>query len=272
MQDYQAMLLKGVCTLALLQCTWALTSPLKRLRRATTVTKGANVGLASLKPADLKIAGSAACGSYIQGYTTGVLGGALLFLGPHFGLTPAQIGAVATATTLGSVLGTFSASALADAAGRRPTMAFSSALFVAASVLMVWTPSLDVLVLARFLAGVGIGNCGAVVPVYVAECAEAASRGALATLPQLMISSGAMSGLVVTFAVALCRTGLGWSAATASRVSLGFTLLPSLLYAALVLRLPESPRYLLRKGRRERALAALGTLRGGPCEAELTAL
>ena len=78
MQDYQAMLLKGVCTLALLQGTWALTSPLKRLRRATTVTKGANVGLASLKPADLKIAGSAACGSYIQGYTTGVLGGALL--------------------------------------------------------------------------------------------------------------------------------------------------------------------------------------------------
>ena len=100
MQDYQAMLLKGVCTLAVLQCTWALTSPLKRLRRATTVTKGANVGLASLKPADLRIAGSAACGSYIQGYTTGVLGGALLFLGPHFGLTPAQIGAVATATTL----------------------------------------------------------------------------------------------------------------------------------------------------------------------------
>ena len=181
MQDYQAMLLKGVCTLALLQGTWALTSPLKRLRRATTVTKGANVGLASLKPADLKIAGSAACGSYIQGYTTGVLGGALLFLGPHFGLTPAQIGAVATATPPGSVLGPFSASALADAAGRRPTMAFSSALFVVASVLMVWTPSLNVLVLARFLAGVGIGNCGAVVPVYVAECAEAASRGALAT-------------------------------------------------------------------------------------------
>ena len=167
MQDYQAMLLKGVCTLALLQGTWALTSPLKRLRRATTVTKGANVGLASLKPADLKIAGSAACGSYIQGYTTGVLGGALLFLGPHFGLTPAQIGAVATATTLGSVLGTFSAAALADAAGRRPTMAFSSALFVVASVLMVWTPSLNVLVLARFLAGVGIGNCGALPEVEV---------------------------------------------------------------------------------------------------------
>ena len=67
MQDYQAMLLKGVCTLALLQCTWALTSPLKRLRRATTVTKGANVGLASLKPADLKIAGSAACLSTKEG-------------------------------------------------------------------------------------------------------------------------------------------------------------------------------------------------------------
>jgi len=271
MQELGIMLLKGACTLALLQCTWALTSPLKCFRRTTKV-KSANVGLASLKPTDLKIAGSAACGSYIQGYTTGVLGGALLFLAPHFGLTPAQVGAVATATTLGSVVGTFSASALADAAGRRPTMAFSSVLFVIASVLMVWTPSLAVLVLARFLAGVGIGNCGAVVPVYVAECAEAASRGALATLPQLMISSGAMSGLVVTFLVALCRSGLGWSAATASRVSLGFTLVPALLYAFLVLRLPESPRYLLRKGRRAQALAALGQLRGGPCEAELRAL
>lgn len=271
MQELLTMILKGACTLALLQCTWALTSPLKRFRRTTKV-KSANVGLASLKPTDLKIAGSAACGSYIQGYTTGVLGGALLFLAPHFGLTPAQVGAVATATTLGSVVGTFSASALADAAGRRPTMAFSSVLFVIASVLMVWTPSLAVLVLARFLAGVGIGNCGAVVPVYVAECAEAASRGALATLPQLMISSGAMSGLVVTFLVALCRAGLGWSAATASRVSLGFTLVPALLYAFLVLRLPESPRYLLRKGRRAQALAALGQLRGGPCEAELRAL
>ena len=65
---------------------------------------------------------------------------------------------------------------------------------------------------------------------------------------------------------------MGWSAATASRVSLGFTLVPALLYAFLVLRLPESPRYLLRKGRRAQALAALGQLRGGPCEVELRAL
>ena len=62
-------------------------------------------GIWSLSAADLRIAGSAACGSYLQGYTTGVLGGSLLFLVPRFGLSPRAVGAVATATTLGSVVG-----------------------------------------------------------------------------------------------------------------------------------------------------------------------
>ena len=160
-------------------------------------------GIWSLSAADLRIAGSAACGSYIQGYTTGVLGGSLLFLVPRFGLSPRAVGAVATATTLGSVVGTAAAARLADAAGRRRTMALSSLLFVAAGLLLCWTPGLGVLLAARFLGGVGVGACGAVarrrrgarappppprtaapqvVPVYVAECASPESRGALSTL------------------------------------------------------------------------------------------
>ena len=119
-------------------------------------------GIWSLSAADLRIAGSAACGSYIQGYTTGVLGGSLLFLVPRFGLSPRAVGAVATATTLGSVVGTAAAARLADAAGRRRTMALSSLLFVAAGLLLCWTPGLGVLLAARFLGGVGVGACGAV--------------------------------------------------------------------------------------------------------------
>lgn len=160
-------------------------------------------GIWSLSAADLRIAGSAACGSYIQGYTTGVLGGSLLFLVPRFGLSPRAVGAVATATTLGSVVGTAAAARLADAAGRRRTMALSSLLFVAAGLLLCWTPGLGVLLAARFLGGVGVGACGAVVPVYVAECASPESRGALSTLPQLMISSGALTAMIATLAAAL---------------------------------------------------------------------
>ena len=135
------------------------------LRAGGASASGSPCGVGSLSVADVKIAGSAACGSYIQGYTTGVLGGSLLFLTPYFRLTPQEVGLVATATTVGSVVGTLSAARLADAAGRQRTMALSSVLFLASSGLLCWTPSLRVLLLARFVAGVGIGNCGAVVPV-----------------------------------------------------------------------------------------------------------
>ena len=135
-------------------------------------------GIWSLSAADLRIAGSAACGSYIQGYTTGVLGGSLLFLVPRFGLSPRAVGAVATATTLGSVVGTAAAARLADAAGRRRTMALSSLLFVAAGLLLCWTPGLGVLLAARFLGGVGVGACGAVYSVPGSEEASRPDRGA----------------------------------------------------------------------------------------------
>jgi len=171
------------------------------------------------------------------------------------------------------VLGTFSAAKLSDSRGRKPTMAYSAALFVFASLLMCWTPNLEILVLSRFLAGVGIGNCGAVVPVYVAECASAASRGALATLPQLMISSGTLAGLVVTFVAAVARSSPSFaSPALAARVVLGATLVPSLVYAVLVANLPESPRHLVRTGDGKAAAAALKRLRGRDAASELREL
>ena len=65
-----------------------------RTRRQAAAEAEAAAGVRGLTKTDFKIAGSAACGSFIQGYTTGVLGGALLFLAPHFGLAPRQVGAV----------------------------------------------------------------------------------------------------------------------------------------------------------------------------------
>ena len=92
--------------------------------------------------------------------------------------------------------------------------------------------------------GVGIGNAGAVVPIYVAECAEPELRGALSTIPQLFISSGVLAAYLVTLVVAT----LVESNAARFRTTLGLVTIPAIAYLLCVLRLPESPRLLLRRG------------------------
>jgi len=177
---------------------------------------------------------------------------------PEFGIEdqPALQGLIVTATTVGSVLGTVVASRLADSAGRRGTMLMSSALFVSAGIALCWAPTAALLILARFVIGVAIGNAGSVVPVYIAECAEKSSRGALSTIPQLFISTG----ILISYVVSLCISIVG---AGQWRIMTGFTLLPALVQTCLCLFfLPESPRWLLRKGDRIHARKALARLRG----------
>ena len=204
------------------------------------------------------VATSAALGSLLQGYHTGVVGGALLHIVPDLGLDakPAVVGLIVTAATVGSVLGTASAAPLSDAVGRRTTLRLASLLFVVAAALLAWSPSIHVLVGARMLAGLAIGNAGAAVPVYIAEVADSEQRGALATIPQLFISSGILLSYVVCLALGILLGGRPW------RAMLGVSVLPALLFAACMIALPESPRWLASRGRADEARAALARLRG----------
>lgn len=236
-------------------------------RRLAVMSAGESAAETAALQAGRRVAMSAALSSFLQGYSTGVIGGVLLFLSPEFGLDnrPLVQGLIVSATTIGSVIGTCWAPRLSDRRGRRATLRLSSALFVAAGAGLCWAPNPELLLAARFLVGLAIGNGGATVPIYIAECARSESRGALATLPQLFVSAGILTAYLVSLmgSTILSPLGLGW------RLMTGFTLLPALVQAFCVWKLPESPRWLLTKGRADAARRALLTLRGARAGAPL---
>jgi len=182
-----------------------------------------------------------------------------LFMVPEFGLSAWTVGLVVTASTAGSVLGTLAAAKLSDWIGRRGTMRVASLLFAMAASLQLWSPVVNVVLAGRLLMGAAIGISGSVVPVYIAECAEAKNRGALATVPQLCISSGILCAYMSALAVTVAWHG-AW------RLMLGLALVPAIAQAACVQwLLPESPRWLLRQNGPaavEQATHALARLRG----------
>jgi predicted MFS family arabinose efflux permease len=184
---------------------------------------GTDVDAANAQRAGRVVAVSAALGSLMQGYDTGVIGGALLFITPEFGLDakPLLQGLIVTATTVGSVGGTLAASKLSEAFGRRGTMLLASAKFVTAALLLVSAPGVAALIAGRLLMGMAIGEASSVVPIYIAECADKRNRGALATIPQLCISSGILMAYSVSLAITLFFKG-AW------RLMLGFALVPAL--------------------------------------------
>ena len=209
------------------------------------------------RTAGLRVAAGAALGNLLQGFNTGVVAGALLFIVPEFGLEsrPEVTGLIASSTTMGAVLGTAASGRLSDGAGRRSALAISSVLYILGGGLMGWSPTTRFLIAGRFISGMAVGIVSAVVPTYIAECAEPAQRGALATLPQLCVSTGILLSYLVGLAALLY--GGSW------RIMLGLSLLPAILQALMLLALPESPRWLLaRRSDDAEALRALRTLRG----------
>ena len=224
--------------------------------------------LASASLGSAALAPSAAVGNLLQGYNTGVIAAALLSIVPEFGLAqrPGVVGLIASSTTLGAFSGTIASGPLCDRAGRRSTLMLSSVLFLLGGALMAWSPTVEVLLIGRLVSGVAAGLVSTAVPTYLAECAPAAWRGAMSTLPQLCVSSGILLSYLVGLAALLGSAD--W------RFMLGVSMVPALVQAACVLRLPESPRWLLNKrGDADAARRALQRLRGSDdVETELTAL
>jgi SP family galactose:H+ symporter-like MFS transporter len=215
-------------------------------------------GLCAPLPTDPSLAGRKCTHrARLRAQNTGVIGGALLYIVPEFGLAsrPEVTGLIASSTTMGAMAGTFACGKLLEDLGRQRTLVVSCALFFLGGLLMGWSPDTRTLIAGRIVGGVAAGLVSAAVPTYIAECAAPSQRGALSTLPQLCVSGGILlSYLVGLFALLY---GGSW------RGMLGFSLVPACLQAAFVLSLPESPRWLL-SSRQDQpaALAALKTLRG----------
>ncbi len=208
------------------------------------------------------VAAIAALGGLLFGYDTGVISGAILFIDRDFGLGDAMQGLVVSFVTLGALVGAFAAGALADVLGRRTTNIVAGVLFVLASLVCSLTPGVAVLVAGRFLVGVAIGLTSVAAPMYIAEVAPAAIRGRLVSVFQLAITVGILAAYVVDEALA---------SAGAWRWMLGLAVVPGGLLALGMIPLPDSPRWLLKRGRAAEARTVLVQIRaGGDVEDELS--
>jgi hypothetical protein len=127
--------------------------------------------------------------SFISGFDVGIITGALMLVVPFYGIEnlPHWKGLLCTVTTIGAIAGSVLAGSLADNFGRRNTLMIACLISLIGGSVASTLISLQILLVGRLISGVAVGLYSAVVPIYIAECAEAENRGFLATVPQLMV-------------------------------------------------------------------------------------
>lgn len=196
----------------------------------------------------------ATIGGFLFGYDTGIVSGALLLIGDVFSLSTVWKEAIVSATIGAAAFFALVAGILTDAFGRKVVVMLASFVFTVGAVVMAVSNDKVVLLVGRLIVGMGIGFASMSVPVYVAEAAPPTIRGALVTLNQLFITIGILISSVVAGAFSTDKEN-GW------RYMLGLAGIPSIIQFIGFFFLPESPRWLMAKGREEDARKALMKIR-----------
>jgi len=193
----------------------------------------------------------ASTASIILGYDIGVMSGAGIYIKKDLKITDVQVEILMGILNVYSLIGSFAAGRTSDWIGRRSTVVFAAAIFFVGALLMGFAVNYAMLMAGRFVAGVGVGYAIMIAPVFTAEIAPAAARGFLTSFPEVFINIGILLGYVSNYAFARLPLHLGW------RVMLGIGAVPSALLALMVFGMPESPRWLVMKGRLADARAVL---------------
>jgi SP family myo-inositol transporter-like MFS transporter 13 len=208
----------------------------------------------------------AGLGGLLYGVDVGIIAGALPYLEATSGLNAGQLSIVVAAVLLGSVISTLFAGALADWIGRKPLMIVSGLLFVCSIPIIALSRGYDSLVLGRLLQGISAGLIGVVVPLYLAECLAATTRGRGTAIFQWLLTLGivtaAVVGMYFSFRVEeVAKLGdparLFAFKDTAWRSIFWVSLPPGILFVIGSFMVSESPRWLFRRGERDAAYAAL---------------
>jgi MFS transporter, SP family, major inositol transporter len=200
---------------------------------------------------------TASIGGLLFGYDTGVVNGALLYMGRDLRLTPADEGLITAVLLLGAALGALLAGRLADRIGRRRTLWLLAGTFVAGALACAAAPDRAALAAFRFLLGLAVGGASVVVPTYLAELAPPGIRGRLVTQNELMI----VSGQLLAFAVNAAIAHVWGESHTVWRWMLGVAAVPGIALGIGSVFLPESPRWLIARARPAAAAAVLEGLR-----------
>jgi len=197
----------------------------------------------------------AALAGLMFGLDIGVISGATQFIQAEFGVSDHTIEWIVSAMMFGAAVGAAFAGWLSVRLGRKRSLILGAALFVAGSLLCggAWSP--DTLIAARFILGIAIGIAAFTAPLYLAEVAAEDVRGAMISIYQLMITIG-------IFIAFLSDTAFSYSGNW--RWMLGVIAIPGALFLVGLLMLPDSPRWLIMRQRKDEAIGVLQRLRGDP--------
>jgi MFS transporter, SP family, solute carrier family 2 (myo-inositol transporter), member 13 len=208
----------------------------------------------------------AGLGGLLYGVDVGIIAGALPYLEATSGLNAGQLSIVVAAVLLGSVISTLFAGLLADWMGRRLLMTLSGVLFVISIPVIALSHGYEPLIVGRLLQGISAGLIGVVVPLYLAECLSASSRGKGTGIFQWLLTLGITAAAIVGmyFSFRVDQVAKFGDAAmliafkdTAWRSIFWVSLPPGILFVIGSLMVAESPRWLFRRGKRDAAYAAL---------------
>jgi sugar porter (SP) family MFS transporter len=190
------------------------------------------------------------------------MSGAQLFMKEDLKITDTQIEILAGVINIYSLFGSLLAGMTSDWLGRRYTMVLAAAIFFTGALLMGLSPDYAQLMAGRFVAGIGVGFALMIAPVYTAEVAPTSARGFLTSFPEVFNNFGILLGYVSNFAFARLPVHLSW------RAMFLVGAVPPVFLGVAVLAMPESPRWLVMRGRIDEARRVLRKTSDSPDEAE----
>ncbi len=200
-------------------------------------------------------------GGFLFGYDNIVISGAIGYLSRLFHLDAPGVGWAAGCALVGCIAGCAAAGTVADYLGKRKGLALCALCFGVSSVGMLFAANLHQFVLWRLIGGVGIGAASVICPNYIAEIAPTRVRGRCVTLYQLGIVVGILAAVFVNMLIQ--RMGdEAWNISSGWRWMFFAGVVPAILFGLMILPAVESPRWLMKMGRRDQAIEVLSRING----------
>lgn len=201
----------------------------------------------------------AALGGFLFGYDTAVISGTVSQVTGQFMLTTLQSGWYVGCALIGSIVGVLFAGALSDYFGRKTTMLLSAVLFTASALGCAIAPGFNQLVIWRIVGGIGIGIVSIVCPLYISEISPASHRGRMVSLYQLAVTTGFLGAYLANWYLLNLSSGFSSESPLLLKIfgseswrgMLGVETIPALLFFIIIFFIPESPRWLIVKGKEE---------------------